>query len=1057
MLKTLRVVFGSSTLYFLLGFVGQYFSISPEYAAIVWPSTGLAVIAVLMFGNAALLGVALGAFLLHLYISSVNYGSSSIALALCISVSVLVQVKISQHFTRPFYKRAFSDARYALKFIFIAGPVSCLFSAILATLSLYSFGLVEPQFLLISGFNWWLGEVIGVAFFVPWIAIFFPQFSGTHFSNPRQIASAFTLITLLTIFASHMIYEAELTKQQTEFENNAKFSAATLTRRAQGTISALSSIASYVKGSENVTPQEFATFARETLRYENSMQALSLNLVINGDEIETLTKRFSPYYEPFSFVVTQSDSSGNLIPSIPAERHVVVSYLYPMSGNERALGYDVYSQTDRRYALDKARDINSAYPTQALDLVQKELAVLLFFPIFLTDEKGEEYLYAYATAALRVKELAELAITQSQLVSSEFYLVDRKTDGSPYILIRRGDSYSDASKLLEDERNGNIRTIYSTDIPIGGHTWRMIKINNNAFIYPPWNLHLAIAGGVLVSGLVGWLIILIYSHTAQIEHQVLERTKALRKSNESLSQSREKLKIAKAEAEEANRAKSDFLANMSHEIRTPLNGVIGSLTLVLQNASIEKEQRGLLEISRQSALTLLEIINDILDLSKIEAGSFILDKKPVSLLELTQETGDLLRAKALEKNLVLNVPAEPLPFIEVLGDQLRIRQIILNLLGNALKFTHKGEVSLSITSRYDEGKYWVSMRVSDTGIGLSDEQINQLFQRFKQADSSTTRLYGGTGLGLSICKEIAGMMDGDVRVESELGVGSTFIFEAPFDGRELSSHPERSLIGQSVLICVSNSTLAHYLEKVFERWHASNIYIKDQSDDHFLNEGSTLFVVDEEVWESFKEYNNASKLAQEQASKKVVVLCARELRTNNDREQNVVSLLKPVQETALWDSICQLDRTNTVADPVNQRNAERIELTGNVLLVEDNHTNQIVGKGIIGLFGITVDIAENGQEALEKVQANKYHLIFMDCQMPVMDGYEATRRIRQLPKGSVTSSNVPIVALSANAMKGDDEKCIQAGMNGHVPKPISKKRIEEVLEQWLRSGDEEQV
>ncbi|WCN10808.1 ATP-binding protein [Marinomonas mediterranea] len=1061
MLKTLRVVLASSVLYFLLGFLGQYFSISPEYAAIVWPATGFAVIAVLMFGNRALFGLVLGAFLLNLYVSAINYGSSSVGLSLCIALGVLVQAKVAQHFTKNFYKRAFSDARYTLKFIVIAGPISCLISSLVATFSLRFFGFIEPQSLFINWFQWWLGEVIGVAFLVPWVAISFSKFSGTRFSNPRQIASAFVFITVLTVFASYLIYEAEYTKQQTEFNDNAKFSAATLKRRAEGSISAISSIASYVKGSENVTPDEFETFARETLKYENSMQGLSLNLVISGDEIEALEARFSPYYDNTSFIVTRRSASGNLVPVTPSERHVVVSYIYPLQENQRALGYDVYSQADRRYALDKAREIDTAFPTPALDLVQNDLAVLLFFPIFLKNEQNEAFLYAYATAALRVKELTELAITQSQLVSSEFYLVDRKADGSPYILIRQGESYSDASKLLEDEKNGLIQTVYSADIPIGGHTWRMIKINRNSFIHPPWNLHTAIAGGFLISGLVAWLIILIYSHTAQIEHQVLERTRALSKSNESLSQSREKLRLAKAEAEEANRAKSDFLANMSHEIRTPLNGVIGSLTLVLQSASIAKEQRGLLDISRQSALTLLEIINDILDLSKIEAGNLILDRKPVSLTELTKETGELLRAKALEKGLVFNIPSTPLPAIEVIGDPLRIRQILLNLLGNALKFTHEGEVNLAIRARFENEKYWLSMAVSDTGIGLSEEQKRQLFQRFKQADSSTTRLYGGTGLGLSICKEIAALMDGEIHVESELGSGSTFTFEAPFDGRVLFE-PVRSLNYQSVVVCVSNNTLANYLASIFEYWKAPNIRVEVQPElENILSKGSTLIVIDEEIWGQWQ--GDWSSLATPDLSEGtdklagVIVLCAKELKTTNTIGVNQMSLLKPVQESVLWDSICLLDRKDQSTRSQSSESMKRTELSGDVLLVEDNHTNQIVGKGIIGLFGVSVDIAQNGQEALEKVQDKKYQLIFMDCQMPVMDGYEATREIRKLPVDSATSASVPIVALSANAMKGDDEKCIQAGMNGHVAKPISKTRIEEVLEQWLRSGDEEQV
>ena len=590
-------------------------------------------------------------------------------------------------------------------------------------------------------------------------------------------------------------------------------------------------------------------------------------------------------------------------------------------------------------------------------------------------------------------------------------------------------------------------SLYRKLIPVGASSWELVHIAPNYFVDQPWSTQFTVAGGMFLSGLLGWVFILVFSHTAQIEQQVVARTRALSFANRSLRESEGRLKTAIAEAEEANMAKSRFLANMSHEIRTPLNGLLGSL-LLLQEKSLSSEQQSLVAMAQQSGDSLLDLINDILDLSKIEAGELQLEPHHFLMQDLLEDVATLMRPRALDKRIGLVAPSTMLPEVQVWADRLRIRQILVNLIGNAIKFTPEGQVNVS--TEYEmvtNGSIQLRVVIQDTGIGISEEAQKRLFQRFKQADGSTTRQYGGTGLGLAISKELAEAMGGSIGFESEQNVGSRFWFAITLDCQTAPKLLISEEVNKHGAILLSGLGMDEpYVCAILRGLSIPNRIMNTLGDAIDANNEHHTPVLILEA--GYLTDSQLQALSTYRGGIVLVVERAIDLKRFSGFAFSVV--YRPVHRRALLEALNDASmRRFGVIEAVDEVVEQELKFMGRVLLVEDNATNQLVAKGVLSLLGVEVDVAANGQEALDKVQHSAYDLIFMDCQMPIMDGYEATKRIRQLSAESLTPANVPIVALSANAMKGDDTACIAVGMNDHVAKPISKPRLEQVLKKWL--------
>ncbi len=548
-----------------------------------------------------------------------------------------------------------------------------------------------------------------------------------------------------------------------------------------------------------------------------------------------------------------------------------------------------------------------------------------------------------------------------------------------------------------------------------------------------------------------------------LERRVDERTAALKTANDELQK-------AKETADAATEAKSEFLANMSHEIRTPMNGVISAADLAM-GEELSPKVNQYLKIIHNSGHSLLGIINDILDFSKIEAGQLDLEDNPFRINSTLDKVSDIFASKAAEKGVELLVDVEPGTPMAVIGDALRLQQIITNLAGNSIKFTDSGGTIAIGVKELEKTMESVLLEfyVKDTGIGMKQTYLENLFEPFTQADASTTRKYGGTGLGLTISKQLIENMNGEVRVESEYGVGTTFFFTVKLQrqpsGKEIKLNMPDDLAELRVLVADDDADSRIIMAKILRSFglgvdtvESGDIALEVLREQQTASNPYGLFISD---WlMPGKDGLETASTVRNDLNLKIPIIImtafGREAEiTDHDKDDIQGFLTKPIIASSLFDAIMDVFGKDQLkiggkAKITTKASVYKNKIKGaKVLVAEDNLTNQQIAIAILNGAGIDVQIANNGKEAVDMINGNYYDLILMDMQMPEMDGYEATGVLRKNP----AYRDLPIIAMTAHAMKGDEEKCLDAGMNGYVTKPINQDRLFQVMWEHLKKNE----
>ena len=749
--------------YFLLGKVGLLLAIPPGFASAVWPASGVALFCVLYFHRlAALLGIAVGSFFLNLGIVAQNVESLQLGHGippLIIGVGAALQAWLGYFLFHRFVgNRELPDSpQKVLRFLFVVAPVGCLVATLVGVNTLHQLGIVSVENYWFSLGTWWVGDTIGVLLFTPLLLAIAAPFEQVSYARKVQVCVPILLIfsSVLLLFFKSMAVQRQAILN--EVEENANRFITRISERLGNAEQTLRAYAAFFMGSEQVTAEEFEQFSTLALENNQTFQGIGWTQIVPHEKREAITHAMRKAgFSDFNFVEVTED--GRLNPAPARDSYYPVLYIYPIDSNRKAHGLNLAANGTRFKALLKARASRKPVATEPIYLAQspEHLALIFYHPVFAAPNKvrgngsspGSDFL-GYVSGVIRFSEVIKDSV--APLIRQEFGVtVTDNTDlSAPVVLAKVGNEpWMQAHPVRETLHIGGRRITAST------YATRHYQVYSK-----DWTSWTIITVGVLIAAILQSLILIITGGTAIIQREVQIKTEALTH--------------AMTKLEKANKAKSAFTSTMSHEIRTPLNGIIGLLNQCLKTPLNDK-QLYYLRQARLSSDTLLSLVNSILDFSKIEAGNLEIEAKDFSLVHVLRKIEAIFSELAKQKQIAFNlVLPESLP-ASLVGDALRIEQMLLNLCGNAVKFTEQGEVTLQVATKEQQDQISLFITVADTGIGIAPEHLDNLFKSYQQADSSMSRRFGGTGLGLAITKRLIEGMGGLITVNSQEGRGSQF-------------------------------------------------------------------------------------------------------------------------------------------------------------------------------------------------------------------------------------------------------------------------------------------